>query len=194
MKAFILALLVSVSAHAATTVGESSFTAWTSAGPASIDIRETDDGKLLGRSAFDSVGNINLKNNNGTLKGFSDGGFTEVTCTATRCEGQVGSGTVSLDIKENTTGLGGIILEGSVNHVYVYAKITLDKIEIRADASLEMDLKNAFTATYTGTGVFEPLYTSQVLLKSSGTLVQRLYADPAYFVVYLIAPLVRNGI
>lgn len=187
MKIFIITLLAALIAQAADTVGESSFTVWTNSGVANIDIRETTASELLGQSSFDNWGTINLKYNNGTIKGTSDGGFTEVSCTATHCSGQVGSGTVNLDIKDN-----GAVLEGSVNHVYVYAKIKNGKIEIQADGSLE--LNQSSSGKYQGSCVLDNASISQASLKSSGTLVDRLQNDPAYFIVYLISPLVRNGL
>ena len=187
MKIFIVMLLVGLSSHAANVVGESSFTVWTNTGIASIDIRETDKAELLGQSAFDAWGTINLRYDTGALKGISDGGFTDVSCTATHCDGQVGSGTVNIDIKNN-----GTVLEGSVNHVYIYAKIENGKIEVQADGSLELNTTSA--GKYSGSCVLDSTYISQAALSSSGTLVDRLQNDPAFFIVYLISPLVRNGL
>lgn len=186
MKLLVMLLLAATTAQAAT-IGESSFTMWTSQGAVATDIRETDKGEVLGRSGFGTMGIINLENTANGLKGHSDDGFTDIRCSATKCEGIVGSGTVNINIKDN-----GQVLEGSLNHVRVYAKIKDGKIRVSADGVIEV--KQTKPGTYSGRGTVEPTYISDVLIKTSGTLTDRLTNDPAFFIVYLVAPLVRNGL
>lgn len=186
MKFAVLFLLFAGSVQAAT-IGQSSFTVWLSSGTASVDIRETDKGEVLGQSAFGTMGIINLKNNNGGLKGFSDDGFTDIHCSSTQCTGQVGSGSVNIQVTDH-----GQRLEGSLNHVYIRAKIAGDKIQIQADGSLE--LTQTKPGSYAGSCMVESMSISQASLKTSGTLVDRIKNDPAFFIVYLVSPLVRNGI
>ncbi len=186
MKLLVMLLLAAGTAQAAT-IGESSFTMWTSQGAVATDIRETDKGEILGRTGFGTVGMINLKITTNGFKGQSDDGFTDIRCSATKCEGTVGSGTVNIQIKDN-----GQVLEGSLNHVRVYAKLKDGKIRISADGTIEVNQTKP--GRYFGRGMVEPNYISDVQIKTSGTLTNRLTNDPAFFIVYLVAPLVRNGI
>jgi hypothetical protein len=186
-KFLVLAALFSVNASAAVT-GSSSlsiFPDWGSLG--FLDIREEND-LFLGNYSYDSTGIFRLEKRTHGLKGYADNGFVDITCTAGKCTGVVGSDTINIRYTLN----GDVLeLEGALNHVYVKATFSSNEIEIYADGAMNLKLQSNGTFEGRGTLNRDPRSGFHGSLSVNGSLVSRL-TDPAFVITAWVSPFVRD--
>jgi hypothetical protein len=169
--------------------GRASLTMWleNSSDIVTIEVRE-ENGQFLGRSGVGTWGIIDLKWKEGRLVGRSDDGFTDIACIRGECNGQVGSGSVSLDVASD-----GHSFRGSLNHVYVRAELSPERIEASGDGSLILKCKRS--GVWLGGGMLTQDFDSRfsARLQASGTLVDKIL-NPAFFTAVFLGSFVRNGI
>jgi hypothetical protein len=145
-----------------------------------VEARQEGD-HIVGRTTFSSDSGISLHVGAGLYRGSAAGGYTELSCSATYCEGMIGDKSAQFSISND-----GSTQRGAVNFKRLSIERTATTIKIRSAGLVEL--------TQTAPGVYEgqgflgssPGSAMTAVLKTSGSLMD--LRDPVLLTILIAAP------